>query len=462
MGVAFSDSSLAAEARLETILQRLYAFYDKEIDLSLDRVRGLLRCLGDPHLSLPPVVHVAGTNGKGSVVATLRALLEASGYRVHVATSPHLAHATERIRLAGELISTPDMVAVLEETLVANDGAPATFFEIFMAATFLAFSRMPADFTLLETGLGGRFDASNVIPDPVVTVITVISRDHSEFLGSELTQIAFEKAGIMKAGVPCVIGRQTPEALDSGVMDVFQDVSSGLSTGANLVRYGSEWSIASDGEMMRFCFDDESYLLPCPNLCGSHQIDNAGAALAAYRVITGLRKEIAFDTEKLSTGLRQIVWPGRLQRLEGHPVAGLLPPGWELWCDGGHNDSAGAVLAAQAAVWAQEDGKPLHLVVAMVDRKDPAAFLGPLRPYAASLTVTGIPGERSSLSAQDLYDIAAPLGFAELRRADSVEEAVEGVAQGFTASPGRVLVTGSLYLIGNVLGHCPNLTLIAP
>jgi dihydrofolate synthase/folylpolyglutamate synthase len=441
-------SAAATRARLDALLQTLYGYYHTVIGLDLTRLPRLLHTLGDPHLRLPPVVHVAGTNGKGSTVATLRALLEASGARVHVATSPHLVRPNERIRLAGNLISDDDLLAVLEEVVAVNDGAPITFFEIFMAATFLAFSRVPADYTLLETGLGGRLDATNVVPHPVCTIITTISHDHGEFLGDTLPKIAAEKAGIMKPGVPCIIGKQTREALDAGVMKVFQTFSQGLSPAAPLLINGSDWSSAPESGQMQFGFGDASYLLPVPNLLGPHQIANAGAALAALRVIAPER----FDADILSTGLQQIDWPGRLQTLENRQLQGLVPAGWEILIDGGHNDSAGVVLAEQAQLWAKEDPRPLHLIVGMVTRKTPAEFLGPLAPHAASLTCIAIPGdskEAASYTPDELAERAAPMGFARVTTAPSIADALAALPK--DGPPARVLITGSLYLIGHIL-----------
>ena len=429
-------------------MQHLYSFYHTEIDLSLDRVRRFMARLGDPHLHLPPVVHIAGTNGKGSTLAVLQALLEASGKTVHMATSPHLVHATERIRLAGQIISTAALVELLEECLAVNREEPITFFEMFMAATFLAFLRTKADYCLLETGMGGRLDATNIVPDPVCTIITNISHDHQAFLGETLPEIAAEKAGIMKPGIPCIIGRQTEEAQKSRVLDVLHRASQALSPEAPLVRYGADWRIEPEAGRMRFAFGPESFDLPQPNLCGSHQIDNAGTALAAYRVIAGPD----FDPEILSTALGQIHWPGRLERLENRPLAAILPEGWEIVLDGGHNEGAGRALAAQAQQWAQQDGKPLHLIVAMVDRKDPAAFLAPLLPCIDSLTVTDIPGEGSSYSADDLFGHVQMLDSGvEIMQAADVFEAVTAVAGKESERPARILITGSLYFLGSIL-----------
>lgn len=440
------------EARLKDILALLYSFYAQEIDMSLERVERFLAQLGNPHLKLPPVIHVAGTNGKGSTIATLRSLLEASGKTAHVFTSPHLVHPSERIRLAGELITTPHLVQLLEECLAVNRDEPITFFEIFTAAAFLAMARTPADYVLLETGMGGRLDATNVVPNPICTIITTISRDHEKFLGNTLAQIAREKAGIMKAGVPCVIGYQTAEAIAGGVEQVFHEVSTGLSPVSPLLQFGSEWQSEAVSGRLKFTWQGESIMTRLPNLIGTHQIYNVGAALAAYRVIIG----DAFDPSILSTNegdnapvnpLGIIDWPGRLQKLETGVFAQVLKPDQELWIDGGHNDSAGVFLAEQAAAWKAQDGKPLHLIVAMVNRKNPKDFLTPLTRYAQTLTLTEIAGEENSYSAEQLHDLCADIGFEEVRCQKDMQKAVQAIK----APNARILITGSLYLMGQVL-----------
>ena len=436
------------EARLKDILDLLYSFYEQEIDMSLERVKRFLHQLGDPHLNLPPVIHVAGTNGKGSTVATLRSLLESDGHKVHVMTSPHLVHPTERIRLAGELISTQELIDVLEECLAVNRQEPITFFEMFTAAAYLIMSRVPADYTILETGMGGRLDATNVVPDPVCAIITTISKDHEKFLGETLQKISFEKSGIMKAGVSCIIGYQTPQAIDAGVIDVFHEVSQSLSPEAKMFRYGQEWSIEEKNDLMHFTWQDESIVMSHPNLLGPHQIYNAGAALAAYRVI----KNKPLDAEKLSpqnpkNPLLTIHWPGRLQRLIHEPLCMALQESQELWIDGGHNDSAGLFLTQQAKRWQEQDGKPLHLVVAMVDRKNPKEFLEPLVPYVKTLQATQIENEASSYSANELFEHIKSIGFQNLSIAKNPEQAITNIKD----KNARILITGSLYLLGTIL-----------
>ena len=436
------------EARLEEILTLLYSFYAQEIDMSLERVERFLHQLGDPHLNLPPVVHVAGTNGKGSTIATLRSLLESAGKTVHVMTSPHLVHPTERIRLAGNLISTRGLIDVLEECLAVNRSEPITFFEMLTAASFLAMSRTPADYVLLETGMGGRLDATNVIPDPICTIITTVSKDHETFLGVTLQEIAFEKAGIIKAGVPCVIGYQTPDAIQENVLNVFHEASINLPTSAKLFRYGAEWDIEAQKDGAIFTWLGDSIVTSQPNLIGLHQIYNCGAALAAYSII--LKQD--FDAKILSPNepnnpLKTIHWPGRLQKIESGSLRNLVRDTQELWLDGGHNDSAGVMLAQQAQKWFKEDDRPLHLIVAMVNRKDPSEFLEPLLPYANSITVTKIPDADNSYSTDELYKLIKPLGFNQLTKAETIDEALNQIKDPNV----RILITGSLYFIGTVL-----------
>lgn len=394
----------------------------------------LLARLGDPQDHLPPVIHVAGTNGKGSTVAFLRACLEASGKRVHVYTSPHLVRFAERIRLAGKLIDEEALVAALEECERANDGTPITFFEITTAAAFLAFARTPADFVLLEVGLGGRFDATNVIARPAATVITPVSLDHQQFLGDTVAKIAFEKAGILKPGVAAVIARQTQEA--AAVI-----AARAQELGAPLYREGTEWTVAARGDGGLSYRGRATFDLPAPGLLGPHQYDNAGAALAVLEHLPAL----ALDAEALAHGLRQVEWPARLQRLRQGVLARLMPPGAELWLDGGHNSAGGAALAAMAARWTD---KPLHLVFGMLKTHEAREFLKALAPYAASVEAIAIPGEANTLSAKEAEAAARDAGIPATPR-DGIAAAVAAAAQ-----PGaRVLICGSLYLAGRVLAE---------
>jgi dihydrofolate synthase / folylpolyglutamate synthase len=404
------------------------------IDLSLDRVRRLLATLGDPQEALPPVVHVAGTNGKGSTLAFLRAFLEAAGYRVHVYTSPHLVRFAERIRLAGSLIEEPALLALLEECERANAGAPITFFEITTAVAFLAFARAPADIVLLETGLGGRFDATNVLAQPAVTAITPISLDHQHFLGDTVAQIAFEKAGILKRGTPAVLSPQPREAADV-IAARAQEVA------APLFRHGTEYSAvrAADGRLAYR--GRREVVLPPPGLLGAHQYDNAGTALASLDCLDGF----AVDDAALARGMRAVEWPARMQRLTRGPLPRLLREGAELWLDGAHNPAGGAALAAVAAQWRD---KPLRLVFGMLATHDPAGFLAALAPFIDRLAAIAIPEEPNARSAEELAAAARALGIAAAS-APGIAEAVASVA----APDARVLICGSLYLAGRVLAE---------
>ena len=420
----------------DVVLDRLQGLHPKIIDLSLDRVEILLRRLGNPHHDLPPVVHVAGTNGKGSVIANLRAILEAAGYAVHVFTSPHLVRFAERIRIAGRLINEDALQAVLEECEAANTGDPITFFEITTAAAFLAFVRAPADVLLLETGLGGRLDATNVIARPAATVITPVSHDHQQFLGDDLGGIAFEKAGILKAGVPGVIAAQVPV-----VADVI--AARAAEIGAPLLVQDKDWSVAAAGASLVFQgVDGARRVQPAPNLVGAHQFGNAGVALAALDALA----ELPVTDAARAAGLGAAEWPGRLHPITGGVLADSLPADWELWVDGGHNLAAGQVLAAWAAGLGE---RPLHLVVGMMTGKDPAAFLAPLAPYIAGVHAVAIPGEDGTLPAENVATAARTLGL-DTRVADDVRGAFIDVATN-AAGPARVMVTGSLYLVGSVL-----------
>ena len=436
-----------AATRCDEILARLLTLHPKVIDLSLDRVYALLAKLGHPERSLPPVVHVAGTNGKGSVIAVLRAILEAAGYRVHVHISPHLVHFNERIRLAGRLIPDTDLQALLTECEDANAGEPITFFEITTAAAMLAFARSPADVLILETGLGGRLDATNVVDKPLVTAITPISMDHQQFLGNTIAAIAGEKAGIIKQGVPCVIGPQRPEA-----EAVLRDRAEAL--GAPLSLHGADWSVAeiAGGGFRLTGPDGTARDFPAPALAGRHQLANAAQAIACLDAMEGFNA----SADQIADGLASAKWPARLQRLTAGPLVNGLGDGWALWLDGGHNAAAAEVIADYAReVWAD---RPLHLICGMINSKDPATFLGPLAGVAASLTGVAIPGEPNTLTAQQIAEagrgVRIPSGTAA-----SVAEALAAitarVGQDAGAEAGQtapcVLICGSLYLAGTIL-----------
>ena len=422
----------------DLVLERLTRLHPKIIDLSLGRVESLLARLGHPEQQLPPVVHVAGTNGKGSVIAFLRAMLEAAGQRVHVYTSPHLVRFHERIRLAGALIDEADLVALLEECEAANGEEPITYFEITTVAALLAFARAPADILLLETGLGGRLDATNVVSKPRLSVITPVSFDHVQFLGDSIADIAFEKAGILKPGVEAVIAPQPEDAL--GVIE-----RQATAVGAPLRRGGLDWHFTPEAEGFRFESDGDGQRYPAPALLGEHQIDNAACAVASAE---RLGADFGLDRTAIEEGLRTVHWPGRLQHLERGRLTALIPEGWELWLDGAHNAAAGDALAKVLQDW---DARPLHMIYSMLNTKAAEDFLRPLVPLARSLHALAIPGVSASLTAEEAAAHAAALGH-RARQHESLQAALGAIANSAQADgPARVLICGSLYLIGHVL-----------
>ena len=420
---------------LDAVLARLKDLHPRLIDLGLGRVEELLAALGNPERRLPPVVHVAGTNGKGSTVAALRAIAEAAGLVVHVYTSPHLVRFAERIRVAGSLIADEALTALLEECEAANAGRPVTVFEITTAAAFLAFARTPADLCLLETGLGGRLDATNVIARPALTVLTPVSMDHEAFLGDSLAAIAAEKAGILKPATPAVVAAQADKAAATIAERARQ-------LGAPLLLEGRDWTATATADGLRLTTGGRVFELPPPALRGPHQIGNAG--LAAMASLT-LPPPFRIGEAALAAGLRRIEWPARLQRLAGGRLARLLPEDWELWLDGGHNPAAGEALADSAAMWAD---RPLDLIVGMLTTKDAAGFLRPLARRARRLRTVAIPGEASSVPAEKLAATARACGHAAAA-SDSVAAALGELATG--PGPARALICGSLYLAGAVL-----------
>lgn len=414
----------------DIILERMMALHPKVMDLTLDRVWRLLAALGNPQNDLPPVIHIAGTNGKGSTQAMIRAGLEATGKSVHAYTSPHLARFHERIRVAGSLISEPDLTDLLDECYVANNGETITYFEITTCAALLAFARTPADYTLLEVGLGGRLDATNIPEKPALTVITPISIDHEQFLGNTLAKIAAEKAGILKQGVPCIVGPQPDEA-----MDVIEQIAARVS--APLLAYGQHWHVGT--EHARLVFQDETGLLdlPMPVLPGAHQVQNAGAALAALRFLKA--GERAYEA-----AVTQANWPARMQRLKTGPLTDAAPDG-EIWLDGGHNAAAGNALAA---VLKSMPDRPTYLICGMLNTKDVSGYMRPLAAQAKGLTAVSIPGEINTLSADATASAAKSVGLTA-RTAENVNAALKDIVA--ICPEARVLICGSLYLAGAVL-----------
>jgi dihydrofolate synthase / folylpolyglutamate synthase len=414
----------------DVILERMMTLHPKVIDLTLARVERLLATLGNPERRLPPVIHIAGTNGKGSTQAMIRAGLEAAGDRVHAYTSPHLARFHERIRLAGELISEAALTALLDECVRANGPDEITFFEITTCAAFLGFARTPADWTLLEVGLGGRLDATNVVEKPRLTIITPVSLDHQAFLGDTVAAIAGEKAGIIKRGVLVIVGPQTDEGL--AVIE-----ARAARMGAPLLAFGQHWHVAEDRG--RLVYQDEAGLLdlPLPNLPGPHQVQNAGAAIAALR-------QLGRDESACEAAVTRAFWPARMQRLRQGPLVDAAPR-VELWLDGGHNPAGGEAVAATLARMPKRE---THLICGMLNTKDVTGYMVPLAPHVTRLHAVSIPGEKNTLPAEVTRDAARRAGM-DAGTAGSVAEALAGIA---AESPGaRVLICGSLYLAGTIL-----------
>jgi len=417
-------------ATSDLILSRMMALHPKIIDLTLDRVWRLLDRLGNPETRLPPVIHIAGTNGKGSTLAMLRAGIEAAGRSCHAYTSPHLARFHERIRLAGALITEDHLAAVLDECEAANDGVPITYFEITTCAAILAMSRVAADYTLLEVGLGGRLDATNVIAEPALTVITPVSMDHQQFLGDTLAAIAGEKAGILKRRVPCVVGLQ-----EAAAMDVIE--ARATRVGAPLLAHGQHWHVGE--ERGRLVYQDEHGLcdLPMPNLPGAHQVENAGAALAGLRALE-------LGEAACEGAVTRAEWPARMQRLARGPLVEAAN-GAEVWLDGGHNPAAGQALARHLAGLAP---RPTHLICGMLNTKDVTGYLAPLARVARDLTAVPVPGEANTLPAAATAAAARGAGM-QAREAGSALAAVQAIVA--EEPRARILICGSLYLAGGVL-----------
>ena len=425
-------------SRTDAILRRLLALHpNKLIDLKLDRIERLLDDLGRPQDRLPPVIHVAGTNGKGSTIAFLRAFLEAAGKRAHVYTSPNLVAFRERIRLAGTLVPARRLNDALLRCETVNAGRPITYFEITTAAAILLFSETEADYLLLEVGLGGRYDATNVIARPHGTIITPISIDHVEFLGHELASIAGEKSGILKRGSPAAIGRQQDDALD-----VIEAEAARL--GVTPFVMGRDFDAYA--QRGRLIYQDENGLLdlPLPALNGPFQIDNAGLAIAAARHFT-----LPVGDADIATGLRSVTWPARMQPIKTGRLRDLLPAGHELWLDGGHNDVGGAVIADGLGALETRDPRPLVLIMGSFANKDARGFLTHFAGLEPELLTVRIPGERASWTARQLADLAAELGFAA-RPMRSIKAALSEAARIGNA---RVIICGSLHLAGHVLAQ---------
>ena len=426
----------------DAILSRLLTLHPKRIDLSLGRTERLLEALGRPDLRLPPTIHVAGTNGKGSTLAFLRAMLEAAGQRVHVYTSPHLLRFNERIRLGaeggGKLVDDERLKAALERCEAANGGQPITFFEITTAAAFSLFAETPADWLLLETGLGGRYDATNVIANPQATIVTSISLDHLEFLGDTVEKIAYEKAGIFKRGAPAIIGFQSEPAAQVLEREARR-------VGAPLIVAGQDFHIREENG--RLVFEDERGLLdlPLPRLAGRHQHENAAGAIAALRAVVP-----DIPTAAIEAGLTRAEWPARLQRLMRGRIVDLAPPGAEVWLDGGHNEDGGRVLAEAMAEFHDKAPRPLVLICGAQTTKDVRALLKHFVGLAREVVAVPVEGEHKSWPPEEVAALARAEGIPAAAAANA-EEALKLIATRRFDAPPRVLIAGSLYLAATVL-----------
>jgi len=428
----------------QPIIERLLTLHPKRIDLSLDRMWRILDALGHPQRRIPPVIHVAGTNGKGSTVAFMRAMLEASGRSVHVYTSPHLVRFNERFRLGaaggGRLVGDEALADVLLECERANGSEPITVFEIETAAAFLLFSRHPADVTLLEVGLGGRLDATNVIDKPLACAITPVSMDHLEFLGDTIEKITAEKAAILKRDVPAAIAPQ-PDAVLAVIEQAAKRVRAPLRVS------GEHWNVHREGGRLVYQDDDGLLDLPLPKLHGRHQLDNAGTAIATLRAAG-----FALPMPAYEAGLAKADWPARMQHLSQGALKRFVPAGSELWLDGGHNAEGGRAIAAALGDLEERVPRPLVLIIGMLTTKDVAGFLHNFTGLTRRVIALPIPRQEKSVPAETLVDIARGIGIPAESRG-TLEAALIAIGHlGLMPAP-RILITGSLYLAGEVLAQ---------
>ncbi|MEE2704926.1 MAG: folylpolyglutamate synthase/dihydrofolate synthase family protein [Pseudomonadota bacterium] len=416
-------------------LDKIRGLNKSGIDLGLSRVESLLKELGDPHKKIPPVIHVAGTNGKGSVIAMLRSILEELDFTTHVFTSPHLVSYCERIRISGEIIK-PDYFSDLIDIISQKNSSEAvTFFEFITVLAFLAFSKNPADFVLLETGLGGRLDATNVIEKPLITIITKIGIDHQKFLGEKIAEIAYEKAGIMKKNVTCLTAKQEKEALM-----VIEQVSKKLDL--SLIYPDKDWSIIRDVKGYIYSDHKRILTLPEPSLPGSHQIDNMGVSVAAISYLNLYK-----DEKSLSKALLSVEWPGRCQKIYGGPIYDLLNDNWELWLDGGHNLDAAKALSK----WMEDYPYQNILIFGIGITKDASGFLSIISRHANIIRTVSFKDGSYSFKPEELAKLALEKGFTNSEAKDSVYEAAKSLIPLMDNKKGRIIVCGSLYLVGEVL-----------
>jgi dihydrofolate synthase/folylpolyglutamate synthase len=436
-----STSAPPSSPELGEILARLSKLHPNAIDLSLDRMQRLMAQLGNPERKLPPVIHVAGTNGKGSTIAYLRAICEAAGLRVHVYTSPHLVRMNESIRLAGTLVSDDALRDAFAHVETINAGAPITLFEAETAVAFGLFAKSPADIVLLEVGLGGRLDATNVIETPAACVLTPITIDHTDFLGDTLAKIATEKAGIIKRRVPVITAEQAPD-----VTDVIEQQARRMH--APLVSAGQEWHV--NIERGRLVYQDDRGLMDiaAPRLFGRHQFGNAGLAIAALRALDIFK----IDPAAYETGVARAEWPARMQRLTSGKLVAAAPAESEVWLDGGHNADGGRVIAAALGDLEERVPRPLVVIAGMMANKDATGFLANFAGQTRHIIAVKIPGRDGVMAPDALADAARSLGM-RVETAPSVADALQSLTRLAYEVPPRILIAGSLYLAGHVLAE---------
>ena len=431
--------SVATPPALDALLARISALHPSAIDLSLDRMHRLLSALDHPERHLPPVIHIAGTNGKGSTVAYLRGICEAAGLRVHAFTSPHLVRINESFRIAGVLVSDDELIATLQQCVDVNADAPITLFEMQTAAAFVLFAKHPADVVLLEVGLGGRLDSTNVIDAPAACVLTPISIDHVEFLGASIASIATEKAGIIKRGAQVICAEQSPDAMDA-IEHAAKRARASIHTA------GEHWHVALENGRLVYQDDVGLLDLTAPRLFGRHQIDNAGLAIATLRALP----QFKIETSAYERGIVGACWPARMQRLTHGALLADAPRDAEIWLDGGHNAEGGRVIAAALGDLEERVPRPLVIIAGMMANKDAAGFLANFSGLTRHIIAVPIPDRDNAMTQQALADAARGLGL-RVDLADSVPAALQALARLAYETPPRILITGSLYLAGHVL-----------
>ena len=421
-------------AKYDKVLKRLEVLHPKQIDLSLGRILKLLKRLGNPHLKLPPTIHVAGTNGKGSTIAFLRSIFENNDYKVHTYTSPHLINFNERIRVNSQIIDNENLIELLEECEFYNKNDPITFFEITTAAAYLCFSKKQADILLLETGLGGRFDATNVISDKICSVLTPISMDHMTFLGNSIKSITREKVGIFKRNRPAIISPQTKEALEVIEKEVSQK-------NIELFKYGSDWEIIKKSrEKFLMRIFEEEFEVPKPKLFGEHQIYNAGLAITVSKIL----KDFSFDNKKICDGVHETFWPARMQQIDNGKLKEIAGKNYELWLDGGHNSHASEMLLDNLKKWEKDN---LFLIFGMINGKEPKEFLTKIFPLIKSLQVIPIK-KHQFIGSKEIQQIFKD-EYGIIRPEKTIQNAIKYITNNFTG--GKIVICGSLYLAGDVL-----------